>query len=250
MVTTLPETAGTVLEREPEVGLAVEARLVDLHHPSRICALRPHPLSHSPHCGVRPHPLSPSPRCGEGGRPIEFDARHEACAQLLRGLHAEQRQVTRALGPLQLRDMLDQLQQLVLTERRRVERERIALPVAKVSLHAHGAQQEETDADHRGSLEAIGHRARAARRRPLHHGSGRAPRELGGLAARVAHAEAHALVGRVGPQVHHPASAFHVHLERVAAGVLVDSGLIPFVGRGVVEPRLREGEVGGDRVDQ
>src|SRR5205823_4654956 len=67
----LPRVA---LEREPEVGLAVEARLVDLHHPSRICALRPHPLSHSPHCGVRPHPLSPSPRCGEGGRPIEFDA--------------------------------------------------------------------------------------------------------------------------------------------------------------------------------
>src|SRR5207248_2283869 len=114
----LPRVA---LEREPEVSLAVEARLLDRDYPRGICRLRP-------------HPLSPSPRCGEGGRRIEYDARGKARAQRLDGLYAEQRQVTRAFGPVQLRDMLDQLQQLVLRERRRVERERIALPVAEVPL--------------------------------------------------------------------------------------------------------------------
>src|SRR5213076_1859412 len=75
----LPRVA---LEREPEVALAVEARLLDLHNPARIS----------------PHPLSRSPRCGEGGRRIEYDARDQACAQRLERLHAEQRKVTRTFG--------------------------------------------------------------------------------------------------------------------------------------------------------
>src|SRR5205814_1198269 len=74
------------------------------------------------------------------------------------------------------------------------------------------------------------------------------PSKLGGFPRRIAHAEAHALVGRVGPQVHHASAALQVNLEPVPARVLVHAGLVALVRGGVVEPRLREREVRGDGV--
>ena len=83
---------GVALEREPEVGLAVEARLLDCDVPYRIAAL-------------------------------QVDPRREPGAQRLDGLHAEQCEVTRTLGRFQFRDMVDQLRELVLHEGGRVESE-------------------------------------------------------------------------------------------------------------------------------
>src|SRR6266851_6179789 len=77
---------GVALEREPKMILAVEARLLDPHDPSGIADL--------------------------GG-----DAGAEPGPQRVDVLHAEQRQVTRALGRFQPRDMDDQLRQLRLRER-------------------------------------------------------------------------------------------------------------------------------------
>src|SRR5438128_1946726 len=143
--------------------------------------------------------------------------------------------------------MVDQLRQLGLNEGGRVQGQRVVARILEVPLHAHGAEQEETDGDRGGELQAIGHRPRGGR---SHHGRlGRAPRQLGRLAARVAGGEAHAFVGGVGPQLHDAAGrAFQVDLERVAARVLVDACRIAFIRGGVIEPRLREGEVGGHGV--
>src|SRR2546430_777271 len=155
--------------------------------------------------------------------------------------------MTRALGPFQLRETVDQLHQLGLWKRGRAEGQRVPGRVLEVPLHSHGAEQEETDGDRGGELQAIGHRPRAGRSR--HDGLGRAPRQLGRLAARVAGGEARAFVGGVGPQLHDAAGrAFQVDLERVAARVLVDACRIAFIRGGVIEPRLREGEVGGHGV--
>src|SRR2546426_11397876 len=69
--------------------------------------------------------------------------------------------MTRALGRFQLRETVDQLHQLGLWKRGRAEGQRVAGRVLEVPLHPHGAEQEETDGDRGGELQAIGHRARA-----------------------------------------------------------------------------------------
>ncbi len=172
----------------------------------------------------------------------EDDVRQQARAQRLDGPHAEQRQVTGLLGRFQLRDVVDQLRQLGLRERRGVERQRIAGGILQVPLDPHGTEQEETNSHRRRQLQGIGYGAGLSRSR--HDGAGRAPGQLGGPPARVTDREAHALVGRIGPQVHDASGvAFQVDLERVVARVLVDARRIAFVSGRVVEPRLREGEI-------
>src|SRR6185312_2186085 len=74
------------LEREPEVILAVEAQLLDSHDPGRVADAR-------------------------------GDAGEEPRTQRVDRLRAEQREVTRALGRFQLRDVVDELRQLSLRER-------------------------------------------------------------------------------------------------------------------------------------
>ena len=122
------------------------------------------------------------------------------------------------------------------------------LRVAKVSFHAHRAEQEETDPDRGRRLETVRQRPRVALARLRHGSSGGTPGELGGLARRITHGEADTLIGRIGPQVDHPSGALQVDLEGVAARILVHAGLVAFIRGWVVEPRLREREVGGHRV--
>src|SRR3989442_3337231 len=142
--------------------------------------------------------------------------------------------------------MVDQLGQLRLWKRRRVERQGVAPSVLKVTLHPHGTEQEETERDGGRAFQTIGDRPGATRRG--HDSPGRAPSELGRRAAGVASGEAHTLVGRVGPEVHDPAStAIQVDLEGVSARVLIDARLVALVRGGVVEPRLGKLEHGGGR---
>src|SRR2546425_1370910 len=135
--------------------------------------------------------------------------------------------------------MVDQLGQLRLWKRRRVERQRVAPSVLKVALHPHGTEQEETERDGGRAFQTIGDRPGATRRG--HDSPRRAPHELGRRAARITSGEAHTLVGRVGPEVHDPpVTAIQIDLKGVAARVLIDARLVAFVRGGVVEPRLGE----------
>ena len=120
-------------QREPEVGLAVEAHLFDAHDPGGVAVLLGDP-------GQKPR------------------------TQRARGLHAEQGQVPRALGPRQLRDMVDQLRQLGLRKWRGVERQGVASRVLKVALHPHRAEQQEAECDGGRGFEPVGNRPRASRR--------------------------------------------------------------------------------------
>src|SRR3989454_9370757 len=78
--------------------------------------------------------------------------------------------------------MVDQLGQLRLWKRRRVERQRVAPRVLKVALHPHGTEQEETERDGGRAFQTIGDRPGATRRG--HDSPGRAPHELGRRADR------------------------------------------------------------------
>src|SRR5256885_15942325 len=121
------------------------------------------------------------------------------------------------------------------------EGQRVATRILEVPLNPHGAEQEETDSDRGRELQGIGHGPRVGRSR--YDGAGRAPGQLGGPPARVTDGEAHALVGRIGPQVHDASGvAFQVDLERVVARVLGHPRVVAPVRGGVVEPTLREGE--------
>ena len=83
----LPRVA---LQRQREMTLAVEARLLDPHHPGRVAPLRRH-------------------------------ARSQPRAERVDGLHTEERQLPVALRRLQPSHVLDELGQLGLGERDRVE---------------------------------------------------------------------------------------------------------------------------------
>src|SRR5439155_18188921 len=85
-------------ECQPEVIFAVEAHLLYPNDPRRVPDLR-------------------------------GDAREEAGAQRVDRLRAEQCQVARALGPFQIREMVDQLRQLRLRKRRCPEGQRVPAPI-------------------------------------------------------------------------------------------------------------------------
>src|SRR5207253_9295615 len=169
------------------------------------------------------------------------NAGEEPGAQRIDVLHAEQREVTCPLGRLQLRNVVNKVHQLGPRKRRRVEGQRIVAGVLEVPLHPHGAEQEETDSDRGGELQGIGHGPRVGRSR--YEGAGRAPGQAGGLANRVTDGEAHALVGRIGPQVHYASGvAFQIDLERDVARVLVQPRVVALVRGRVVEPRIPQVE--------
>ena len=92
----------------------VEALLLDLHHPS----------------------------FGRRG-----DPGIESCAQRGHAWRVEQRQRARAFGVVQPLDVCDQVEQLRLRERLRIEREGVAARVLEVPLDAHRTQQEQADRD-------------------------------------------------------------------------------------------------------
>ena len=217
--------AGIALQREPQVVGPTEARLLDGHDPRGVA------LAHG-------------------------DPRLEPPAQVVYSRGAEQRQLATALGALEALQVVDELEQLGLWKRRRVERQGVAALILEVALHAHRAEQEQPDGEWgRGpassapprAFQAVGHGAGPARRGDS--GADRRPGERGGPARRVARREAHALVGGVRPEVHNaPGAAVQRDLEGVAVRVAIQTRRVALIRGGIVEPRLGEGEIGRDGI--
>src|SRR3989442_15562362 len=98
--------------------------------------------------------------------------------------------------------MVDQLGQLRLWKRRRVERQRVAPRVLKVALHPHGTEQEETERDGGRAFQTREDRPGATRRGP--DSSLQAPQAIARPAPRTTNGETHTPRGRVGPEAHAP----------------------------------------------
>jgi hypothetical protein len=180
------------------------------------------------------HPLPPLARGGDRGPKPRLQGRERRRVQ--------QRQVPPPLGLGQARDRRHQQRLLPDYERRRGERLQVPAGVDEIPLHPHRAQHRPADRDpggprHEGVLDGAEPAGIRHRRVPA------VPVERGRAPARVAHGEARALVGGIGPDEHRAAAArLQVDLDGIAPGVPIEPGAIALVGGRVVQARLRKGQ--------
>ena len=118
----------------------------------------------------------------------------------------------------------------------------LPLLVLKVSLDAHGAEEEPAEVNHsRIGSEGLVEGAGAAFRASGDGGLSAVPPKWCNASGIGARGKSQTFVFGVGPEVHDPGGALiNVDLDRVSGCVFVEAGLISLVCSSFVHPRLRE----------